>query len=157
MTRKWSFTGVYVTGSLFMSPRHFSLFWPILVMLGWSPLVLRFTTLPTPLREPLEIVPSTSITISITITFMLHSFFGSLARSKYLYLFPFFVFLFFFIFTLWSTGTAKSTIQQTLFIIILRQVLSTCISFRFFFFVFFFHFHFVIHQDGKVNNSTDSL
>ena len=41
---------------------------------------------------------------------MFHSFFSSLARSKYLSPFSFS-----FIFTLWSAGTAKSTIRRVLF------------------------------------------
>ena len=57
----------------------------------------------------LGIVPSVPTTIGITITFMFHSFFNSLARSRYLYLFsPF-------IFTLKSVGTAKSIIRQVPF------------------------------------------
>ena len=34
--------------------------------------------------KPLGIVPSAPITIGITVTFMFHSFFSSLAKSKYL-------------------------------------------------------------------------
>ena len=50
-----------------------------------------------PCSSPLEIVLSASNTISITVTFMFHSFFfSSLARSSYLSL-------------LWFPGTAKST------------------------------------------------
>ena len=48
-------------------------------------------------------VPSTPITTGITVTFMLRSFF--ITRSRYLFLF-----LLSFSFTLWSAGTAKSTI-----------------------------------------------
>ena len=43
------------------------------------------------------IVPSASITVGITVTFMFHSLFSSLARSKYLFLFSFSL-----IFMLWS-------------------------------------------------------
>ena len=60
-----------------------------------------------PFDYPLVTVPSTQITIGITVTFMFHSFFRSLARSQYLSLFSLS-----FRFTLWSAGTAKSTIQQ---------------------------------------------
>ena len=42
--------------------------------------------------------------IGITVTFMFHSFFNSLARSKYFSLFSIS-----FMFTLWSVGTEKST------------------------------------------------
>ena len=46
------------------------------------------------------------------ITFMFHSYFNSLARSRYL---SFFSLSFSFI--LWSAGTAKSTILQILFFV----------------------------------------
>ena len=54
-------------------------------------------------------VPRAPITIGINITFMFHSFFKSLARSRYLSLFSLSFNL-----TLWSAGTAKSTILQVL-------------------------------------------
>ena len=54
------------------------------------------------LAKPLETIPSTPSTIGITITFTFHSYFSSLARSKYLSIFSSFIF------TLWSAGTAKS-------------------------------------------------
>ena len=56
-------------------------------------------------NNPLVLVPKAPITIGTIITFMFHSFFNSLARSRYL---SFFSLSFRFI--LWSTGTAKSTI-----------------------------------------------
>ena len=57
-----------------------------------------------PFTNPLGIVPRAPITIGITVTFIFHNFFSSLARFRYLSLFsPF-------IFTLWSAKTAKSTI-----------------------------------------------
>ena len=64
--------------------------------------------------KPLETVPSASITIGITVTFMFHSFFFCyLARSRYLALFPLY-----FSFTLWSAGTAKSKIRQVFFFLL---------------------------------------
>ena len=63
-----------------------------------------------PLNNPLVIVPKAPITIGTIITFMFHSFFNSLARSRYL---SFFAHSFRFI--LWSAGTEKSTIFQILF------------------------------------------
>ena len=63
-----------------------------------------------PFNNPLVIVPNAPITIGTIITFMFHSFFNSLARSRYL---SFFSLSFRFI--LWSVGTAKSTIFQILF------------------------------------------
>ena len=63
-----------------------------------------------PCTNPLVAVPRASIKTGITVTFMLHSFFNSLARSRYLSFFSLSV-----NFTLWSTGAAKSTIRQVLF------------------------------------------
>ena len=54
------------------------------------------------------------ITVGITVIFMFHTFFNSLARSRYLS-----VFLFSFSFTLWSPRTAKSTIRQVLFFLLI--------------------------------------
>ena len=54
-------------------------------------------------------VPRAPITIGITVTFMFHSFFNSLARSRYLSLFSFS-----FNFVLCSAETAKSTMLQVL-------------------------------------------
>ena len=71
-----------------------------------------------PFNNPLVTVPKAPITIGIIITFMFHSFFNSLARSRDLF------FSYSFSFILWSAGTAKSTILQIL-------------SFFFFFFFFF--------------------
>ena len=66
-----------------------------------------------PFNNPLVIVPNAPITIGTIVTFMFHSFFNSLARSRYL---SFFSLSFRFI--LWSAGTAKSTILQILFFFI---------------------------------------
>ena len=63
-----------------------------------------------PFNNPLVIVPKAPITISTIVTFMFHSFFNSLARSRFL---SFFSHSFRFI--LWSAGTAKLTILQILF------------------------------------------
>ena len=106
---RWFFPGVWVTASLLKSPGLFSVFWPFSIMLsfGWSPLIRQF---PSPFSNPLVTVPNTPITIGIIVTCMFHSFFNSLARSRYL---SFFSHSFSFI--LWSAGTAKSTILQILF------------------------------------------
>ena len=71
-----------------------------------------------PFNSALVIVPNAPITIGTIVTFMFHSFFNSLASSRYL---SFFSLSFRFI--LWSAGTAKSTILQILFffIIIIRS------------------------------------
>ena len=75
-----------------------------------------------PFNNPLVLVPKAPITIGIIVTFMFHSFFNSLARSRYLSLFSHS-----FSFILWSAGTAKSTILQIsfffFFLIIIRSSL----------------------------------
>ena len=63
-----------------------------------------------PFNNPLVTMPRAPIIIGTIITFMFHSFFNSLARSRYL---SFFSHSFSFI--LWSAGTVKSTILQILF------------------------------------------
>ena len=97
----------------------------ILAVLSNAVIWIVFTSPPTskssrPFNNPLVIVPRAPITIGTIVTFMFHSFFNSLARSRYL---SFFSLSFRFI--LWSAGTAKSTILQILL---------------FFFFLFFFFF-----------------
>ena len=67
-----------------------------------------------PFNNPLVIVPNAPITIGTIVTFMFHSFFNSLARSRYL---SFFSLSFRFI--LWSAGTAKSTLLQILFFLLI--------------------------------------
>ena len=85
-----------------------------------------------PFNNPLGTVPNAPITIGIIVTFMFHSFFYSLARLRYLSLFAHS-----FSFIPWSTETAKSTILQIFFfllLIIIRSGLlaeiswSVCIS-----------------------------
>ena len=61
-------------------------------------------------NNSLVIVPNAPITIGTIVIFMFHSFFNSLAMSRYL---SFFSLSFRFI--LWSAATAKSTILQILF------------------------------------------
>ena len=67
-----------------------------------------------PFNNPLVIEPKAPITIGTIVTFMFHSVFNSLARSRYL---SFFSLSFRFI--LWSAGTAKSTILQILFFLLI--------------------------------------
>ena len=67
-----------------------------------------------PFSNPLVTVPNAPITIGIIVTCMFHSFFSSLARSRYL---SFFSHSFSFI--LWSAGTAKSTILQVFFFLLI--------------------------------------
>ena len=98
-----------------------------------------------PFNNPLVIVPKAPITIGTIVTFMFHSFFNSLARSRYL---SFFSLSFRFI--LWSAGTAKSTISQIFFffvdyykvwssvlLVIFTPATSSLFSFLSFFFFFF--------------------
>ena len=81
--------------------------------------------------NPLVMVPKAPITFGIIATYMFHSFFNSLTRSRNL---SFFSHSFSFI--LWSAGTAKSTILQVPFfwlIIIMSGLLaeiswSVCMS-----------------------------
>ena len=68
-----------------------------------------------PFINPFAIVPKAPITISTIVTFMCHSFFNSLARSKYLSFFPHS-----FSFILWS---AKSTIFHILFLLLLLLII----------------------------------
>ena len=70
-----------------------------------------------PFNNPLVIVPKAPITISTIVTFMFHSFFNSLARSRY--------FSHFFRFILWSAGTAKFTILQILFFLLI--IIRSCL------------------------------
>ena len=63
-----------------------------------------------PFSNPFVTVPNAPITIGIIVTSMFHSFFNSLARSRYLSFFSHSL-----SFILWSAGTSKSTILQFLF------------------------------------------
>ena len=72
-----------------------------------------------PFNNPIVTVPKAPITIGIIVTFMLHSFFNSLARWRYL---SFFSRSFGFI--LLSAGTAKSTILKIFFFLLLIIIRS---------------------------------
>ena len=76
-------------------------------MVSNRPLISKSTTSST---NPWVTVLRVPITIGITVIFTFHSFFSSLARSRYLSLF-----LLSFSFTLWSAETVKSTIRLVLF------------------------------------------
>ena len=97
------------------SPQVFRAFLSILVVLNNAVVWVASTCPPTsksssPFSNPLVTVPDAPITIGIIVTFMFHSFFNSLARSRYLSFFSHF-----FSFILWSAGIAKSIILQFLF------------------------------------------
>ena len=86
----------------------------ILAVLNNAVVWMVSTCLPTsksssPFSNPLVTVPNAPITIGMIFTCMFHSFFSSLARSRYLSFFSLS-----FCFILWSAGTAKSTILQVL-------------------------------------------
>ena len=82
-----------------------------------------------PFSNPLVTVLNAAITIGIILTCIFHSFFNSLASSRYL---SFFSHSFSFI--MWSAGTAKSTILQVLFFLLIKSGLlaeirwSVCMS-----------------------------
>ena len=66
-----------------------------------------------PFNNPLVTVPNAPITIGTIVTFMFHSFFQFSSKVEVLILFsPSFRFI------LWSAGTAKSTILQILFLLL---------------------------------------
>ena len=65
-----------------------------------------------PFSNPLVTVPNAPITIGIIVTCMFHSFFTSIARSRYLSFF-----LNSFSFIQWSAESAKSIILQVLFLV----------------------------------------
>ena len=76
-----------------------------------------------PFSNPLHTVSNAPITIGIIVIFKFHSLFNSLARSRYL---SFFSQSFSFI--LWSAGTAKSTILQVLFFLLLIIIRSDLLA-----------------------------
>ena len=73
-----------------------------------------------PSTNPLVTVPRASITIGIIVTFMFHSFFNSLTRSRYLSFFSLS-----FNFTLWSAEIPMSTIRQVLFLVDYYKIWSS--------------------------------
>ena len=73
-----------------------------------------------PFNNPLVTVPKAPITIGIIVTFMFHSFFNSLARSRYLSFFSHS-----FTFIQWSAWTAKSTILQIFFFFLLLIIMRS--------------------------------
>ena len=102
-----------------MSPQVFRTLLSILAVLNHAVVLMVSTRPPTskspsPLNNPLITVPKAPITFSIIVTFKFHRFFNSLARSRYLSFFSHY-----FSFILWSAGTAKSTILQILFLLLL--------------------------------------
>ena len=80
-------------------------------MVSTHPIISKSTSSSTNL---LVTVPRAPVTIGLTITFIFHSFFNSQAKSRYLSFF-----LLSFNFTLQSARTAKSTIWQVLFFLLI--------------------------------------
>ena len=117
---QWFLTGVWVTARFLKSPGFFSvtdLNNAVIWIVSTRPFISKSSS-------PLVTVPRAPITMGITVTFMFHSFFISLVRTRYLSLFSFS-----FNFTLGSAGIAKSTI---LFLVDYYKVWSQrnlCISF----------------------------
>ena len=77
----------------------------------------------TPFIKPLGIVPSAPITIGITVTFMFQRFF--LVLWQVLGIYRSWRFLLFF--SLWTAGTAKSTIRQVLFFCWFINIIIVCL------------------------------
>ena len=73
-----------------------------------------------PFNNHLVILPKLPITVGTIVTFMFHSLFNSLERSRYLSFFSHS-----FGFMLWSARTAKSTILQILFFVDYYKVWSS--------------------------------
>ena len=111
----WFHTGVWVTKT---SPQVSMTLLSILAdlnnavvwMVSTRPVISKYSS---PCTNSLVTLPRAPITIGIIVTFMFHSFFNSLAKLRYLSLFSHS-----FIFTLWSAGTAKSTILHVLFFVV---------------------------------------
>ena len=82
----WSFTSVWVIASFFKSPGHFSVFYPILVMLlfGWSQFIPRFSPLPVSLPSFWEPFQTHQLLFILLLFLCSITFFSSLAKCKYL-------------------------------------------------------------------------
>ena len=89
-------------------------------MVSTCPLISKSSS---PCNNPSVIVPRAPISIDITTTFMFHSFFNSLARSRYLSFFSLS-----FNFTRWSDVIAKSTILQDRYFFFLIIIGSGCLA-----------------------------
>ena len=101
------------------SPQVFRTLLSILDVLNNAVVLMVSTRPPTsksssPFSNPLVMVPNAAITIGIIVICMFHSFFNSLAWSRYL---SFFSYSFSFI--LWSAGTTNSTILQVLYFLLI--------------------------------------
>ena len=107
----WSFTRYWVTASLHKSPQVSRTLLSILAVFN-NAVVWMVSTRP-PISKSSRPFNNPSVTVQkspVTIAF----FFNSLARSRYLLFFSYY-----FSFILWSAGTAKSTILQIFFLLII--------------------------------------
>ena len=136
-----------MTENLLKSPGLFSVVWLSSIMLsfGWSPLVRQ---LPNP-PGPFIILSKVPITIGTIVTFMFHSFFNSLARSRYLAFFSHsfsFILLLLLLLGLFQVHqlllVSWSFSYYTAFLFFLQN-LSTCL-------IVFFNFYSVVRWDGKI-------
>ena len=82
----------------------------IVSMVSTHPLISKSSS---PFTNSSVTVPRAQSATSIIVTYMFHSFFNSLARSRYLSFFSLS-----FNFTQWSAGTAKSTVLKVLFFVV---------------------------------------
>ena len=106
-----SFTGVRVSKSLQVSRTLLSILADLNNIVVWMVSTRSLISKSSiPFINSLVTVPKAPVTISIIVTFMFHSFFNSVARSRYLSFYSLC-----FNFTLWSTGRAKSIILQVLY------------------------------------------
>ena len=101
-----------MTASLLKSPELFPVFNNVVVWMVFTrPLISKSSS---PFNNPVVTVQRVLITIAINFTFKFHSVFNSLEMSRYLSFFSFS-----FNFTLWSASTAKTTILQVLFFLLI--------------------------------------
>ena len=110
-------------------PQVFRALLSILAVLNNAVVWIISTRLPTSkssssFSNPLDTEPNAPTTIGIIVTFMFSRFFNSLARSRFL------SFSLYFSFTLWSAGTAKSTILQVLWVFFPVDYYKVCSSDR---------------------------
>ena len=87
-------------------------------MVSTCPLIFKSSS---PSANPLVTLSMAPITIGIIVNYMFLGFFNSLARSRYLSFFSLS-----FKFTLWSAGTAKSTIRKVLFFFFFLLIIMIC-------------------------------
>ena len=111
------FTGVWVTASLLQVSRTiFSSLSDLNNTVAWIVLILPLIANSFYLfSKPLGTVPSLPTTSGTNVTFIIQSFFSSLARSKYLSILSHS-----FIFILWFARTVKSTRCQVLFFTLIK-------------------------------------